>query len=214
MPTDVWRNLAPAKRERVLAAASAEFGRVGFSRGSLNTIAREADVAKGSLFQYFDNKLDLFATVGDEAARRVRAAMAPRLRELSASLPTLAEALVEALVEWVRWFAAHPVERGVVTATNLEMDGEVRRAVRGVAHRHYLEVLRPWVARAAAEGQLAPHADEDAVLAWLLLLVPHLAMAPFVPELDPVLGLHGADEETVRAAVRRMVAVLLPPPGM
>ena len=53
MPRPTWFNLDEGRRERVLRAAMAEFGSRGYSAGSLNVIAREAGVAKGSLFQYF-----------------------------------------------------------------------------------------------------------------------------------------------------------------
>ena len=60
-------------------AAMAEFGRHGYSGGSLNVIAREAGVAKGSLFQYFDDKLDFFAHVAEQTSLTIYAAMAPHL---------------------------------------------------------------------------------------------------------------------------------------
>lgn len=53
MPTVTWARVDPARRAAVVEAAEAEFGAHGFSRGSLNVIARRAGVAKGSLFQYF-----------------------------------------------------------------------------------------------------------------------------------------------------------------
>src|SRR5215467_12179948 len=76
-----WTNLDEVRRDRVLNAAMAEFGRHGYSGGSLNVIAREAGVAKGSLFQYFDDKFDFFAHVAEQASLRVYEAMMPSLRE-------------------------------------------------------------------------------------------------------------------------------------
>ena len=52
MPTVTWARVDPLRRAAVVEAAEAEFGAHGFSRGSLNVIARRAGVAKGSLFQY------------------------------------------------------------------------------------------------------------------------------------------------------------------
>ncbi|MFB9908181.1 TetR/AcrR family transcriptional regulator [Allokutzneria oryzae] len=209
LPTDVWRNLPAAKRDRVLAAALDEFAAVGYSRGSLNVISREAGVAKGSLFQYFTDKLDLFATVAEVVSARVRTGIEPRIDEIRAAQrqPDFAEFLVAALDLWVRWFAEHPVDRGVTAATNLEMDPDVRAAVRDVAHRHYLEVLRPLVVAAVERGEV--HGDPEVLLAWLLMLLPHLALAPFLPGLDPVLGLHGASPDEIRDTARRLLAPLL-----
>ena len=61
MPTVTWARVDPSRRAAVIEAAEAEFGAHGFSQGSLNVIARRAGVAKGSLFQYFADKRDLYA---------------------------------------------------------------------------------------------------------------------------------------------------------
>jgi len=58
----------------VLDAAEAEFAKRGFSGGSLNTIVREAGISKGSLFQYFDDKADLYAHLAELASVRIREA--------------------------------------------------------------------------------------------------------------------------------------------
>src|ERR687887_1036703 len=79
VPTRTWENLDPGRRERVLNAALAEFGRAGYSGGSLNVIAREAGVAKGSLFQYFADKFDFYAHVAEQTSLRVYEAMLPSL---------------------------------------------------------------------------------------------------------------------------------------
>src|SRR6266536_6192830 len=79
MPRATWANLDAERRGRVLHAAMAEFGRHGYSGGSLNVIAREAGVAKGSLFQYFDDKFDFFAHVAEYTSLRVYEAMLPSL---------------------------------------------------------------------------------------------------------------------------------------
>jgi AcrR family transcriptional regulator len=211
VPTPVWRNLPPHKRDRVLEVALTEFGQMGYSRGSLNVVAREAGIAKGSLFQYFTDKLDLFAEVCHESSRRVRAGIEPRLARLRTERPDqdFAGFVVDALLEWALWFADHPVERGVTAATVLEMDGDVRKAVRDVSHRHYLEVIVPLVDDAVRRGELPPGIDRDALLAWLLLLCPHVALAPFLPELDPVLGMCGADRDRLRDAIARLARPLL-----
>ena len=84
MPTVTWARLDPIRRAAVVEAAEAEFGAHGFSQGSLNVIARRAGVAKGSLFQYFADKRDLYAFIADVGSQRVRAYMEARILELDA----------------------------------------------------------------------------------------------------------------------------------
>ncbi|WP_199443251.1 TetR/AcrR family transcriptional regulator [Umezawaea beigongshangensis] len=208
MPTSTWDNLSAERRQRVLRAAMTEFGRHGYSAGSLNVVAREAGVAKGSLFQYFTGKLDFFAHVAEQTSLTVRAEMETWLRGPRPG-QTFSEFLVEALLAWIDYFAEHPLERGVTAATNLEIDPEVRRVVRDTAHEQYLSGLRPMLAGARSAGLLAPDADLEALTALLLLLLPHLALAPFDPGFDAVFGLCTTSGEDRRNAVQRLVKGLL-----
>jgi len=211
MPTDVWRNLRPDRRERVLTAAMAEFGARGFSAGSLNVIAREAGVAKGSLFQYFEDKLDLFVAVCAEVTSRIRGHMEATMTEVLLANPSLPffEFLARTADEWIAYFADHPLERGVTAATNFELDPVARQTVRQVAQEHYLDVFRPLVAEGVRRGELRDdRADIDALLALLVLVVPHLALSPHLPGLDPVLGMYGRTPAELREPVRKLIRVV------
>lgn len=207
MPTVTWARVDPARRAAVIAAAEAEFGAHGFSRGSLNVIARRAGVAKGSLFQYFADKRDLYAFVADVSSQRVRAHMEDRIRELDPDRPFF-EFLTDLLDDWVAYFAEHPRERSLHAASSFEVETDARVSVRAVVHRHYLEVLRPLVRDAQNRGDLRPDCDVEAMLALFLMILPHLALAPYVRGMDPVLGLDEPTPEQPALAVRRLVAVL------
>ena len=207
MPTVTWERLPEARRRAVLEAAEAEFGLRGFSGGSLNVIARNAGVAKGSLFQYFTDKADLYAHLSELASQRIRAHMEERIVAQS-WVDGFFPAFGALMLEWIEYFRTHEIERAVTAAVNLEPDATARSAVRTVANRHYVEVLRPMLAGARDAGALRADADLDAFLALLLLLLPHLALAPHIPGLDPVLGLADDVPEQPEAAVRRLLAVL------
>lgn len=207
MPTVTWARLDPARRAAVVAAAEEEFGAHGYSRGSLNAIARRAGVAKGSLFQYFADKRDLYAFIADVGSQRVRAYMEGRIHALDPSRPFF-EFLPDLLDDWVAYFADHPRERSLHAAASFEVDVDARVSVRAVIHRHYLDVLRPLVRDAQTRGDLRADADTEVLLSLLLMIFPHLALAPYVRGMDPILGLDEPSPEQPALAVRRLVAVL------
>jgi AcrR family transcriptional regulator len=201
MPTVTWARVDPARRAAVVEAAEDEFGAHGFSGGSLNVIARRAGVAKGSLFQYFADKRDLYAYITDVVSQRVRLYMEDPSRPFF-------DFLTDWLDVWVAYFADHPHERALHAAATLEVDTDARISVRSVIHRHYLEVLRPLVRDAQVRGDFRKDADIEAMLSLLMLIFPHLALAPYMRGLDPVLGLDEPTPEQPALAVRRLVAVL------
>ncbi|MGH3626126.1 MAG: TetR/AcrR family transcriptional regulator [Sciscionella sp.] len=188
----------------------AEFGRHGYSGGSLNVIAREAGVAKGSLFQYFDDKFDLFAHVAEQTSLSIYAEMLPHLDRPNSG-QTFVEFFAAAVEVWIDYMDTHPMERAVTAATTMELNPDVRRAVREPVHRLYARGLRPLLESAIASGELAPDTDVDALLSLLVLVLPHLALAPFEPGLDAALVLYGTTGTARSAAASRMISALLAP---
>jgi AcrR family transcriptional regulator len=70
-PRTRFQNLEPARRERILSAAALEFAERGYEAASVNRIIEEAGTSKGSLYYYFEDKEDLFATALEHASRRL-----------------------------------------------------------------------------------------------------------------------------------------------
>lgn len=63
MPTQTFFNLPPPKRDKLLRAAIAEFARRPYGEVSINRIIQAAEIPRGSFYQYFADKSDLFRHV-------------------------------------------------------------------------------------------------------------------------------------------------------
>ncbi|WP_375492025.1 TetR/AcrR family transcriptional regulator [uncultured Jatrophihabitans sp.] len=207
MPRPTWDNLDADRRARVLDAAMAEFGRHGYSGASLNVVAREAGVAKGSLFQYFADKFDFFAHVAEQASLRIYSAMHPYL-EAPGDGERFTDHFAGLVDVWIAYMGKHPLERGVTAATTMELDPAVRQAVREPVHRLYAQGLRPLLDAAVRSGELRATTDVDALLSMLVLLLPHLAIAPYEPGLDAALVLHDTSGRVRSQRARRLVDTL------
>jgi AcrR family transcriptional regulator len=88
------------RRRRILEAARACFGRFGFAGATVETIASEAGVSNGLLYQFFRNKEHLFEVAIEEAVRDWARAMAAGEREPSAARAL--EAMFHGSVEFAR----------------------------------------------------------------------------------------------------------------
>jgi AcrR family transcriptional regulator len=71
MPRPRFENASPALKLAILEAASREFGERGYEAASLNQIIEASGLSKGSFYYYFDDKVDLAATVFAQAAVRL-----------------------------------------------------------------------------------------------------------------------------------------------
>lgn len=58
-------NLDKEKQHRIINAAIKEFSLKGFDKASTNEIVKEAEISKGILFHYFNNKKELFLFLYD-----------------------------------------------------------------------------------------------------------------------------------------------------
>ena len=80
-----------ATRARLLAAAAEEFGRVGLARANVDAISLAAGCAKGTIYNYFPSKEELFLAVVEEASAQAAASGAapdgaPARERLAATL--------------------------------------------------------------------------------------------------------------------------------
>ncbi len=69
MVKTTFLNLDEEKRQRILTAALEEFSAQPYESASLNRIVAQAGIPKGSLYQYFADKKDLYLYLIEEAAR-------------------------------------------------------------------------------------------------------------------------------------------------
>jgi AcrR family transcriptional regulator len=60
MPKSTFFNLPEEKREKIMESAIDEFAQYSYQKGSINRIVERAEIAKGSFYQYFEDKKDLF----------------------------------------------------------------------------------------------------------------------------------------------------------
>jgi AcrR family transcriptional regulator len=86
-----------ATRAKLLEAAAREFGRVGLERANIDTISLAAGYAKGTIYNYFASKEELFLVVVEEASTQAAAAaLAPRTAPVRQRL----RAVLAAFCDW------------------------------------------------------------------------------------------------------------------
>ncbi len=70
MPKQTFLNLPDEKREQIMDAAINEFAEYGLEKASTNRIVANSGISKGSFYQYFEDKHDVFdylvSLVGEE----------------------------------------------------------------------------------------------------------------------------------------------------
>src|SRR5713226_6640872 len=119
-PTERTEARKAEAREAILAAALDQVARAGYASAGMNTVARRAGVATGTVYRHFPSKADLFADVFQFASNRelnvLRGLAADRRRPARERIAGCVEAFARrALAGPVLAYAqiAEPVDRAV-----------------------------------------------------------------------------------------------------
>ncbi|HEX3760971.1 MAG TPA: TetR/AcrR family transcriptional regulator [Kofleriaceae bacterium] len=190
MPTPTFARLPAARRDRLVAQAIAEFAERSYTEASLSRIARRSGIAKGSFYQYFENKLDLYRyLLGDEAARRKRAFIGAI--DVGGEFWTALERFIE---RGMAFLVAHPgLARLAAAAADPTALPEVRGLHLAICEAGIAE-LRTLLERGIRSGAIARGVDLD--------VAARLVSAVIGPGLtDAVLSELGASLHEVLASV-------------
>ncbi|MFE3177974.1 TetR family transcriptional regulator [Amycolatopsis sp. NPDC059090] len=143
-----------ATKDRILAAASAEFAAYGVAGARVDRIAAAAEANKRAIYDYFGDKKALFAAVLERLMTELAEAVPPAS---DADLGAYAGALFE-------YHRAHPEALRLLLWEALEI-GDEPVPEEAARTRHYLDKV------AAAETALAGGEDPKALLFFTMGLV-------------------------------------------
>jgi len=189
-----------AEKEYSLVRAATEvFRRQGYAAATMDAIAAEAGVAKGTLYLYFDNKEDLFFAVFDvffeSILERAESAMADDM-DAEARLRAL-YAVWAAVLENHSDYASLMLEFWAAGATGGSADhlSQVFRAV----YREHREFVADIVRLGQEQRQFDPDLDAEALAAVTIGGIDGLWLQVwFDPDLDAVAILNSHLEATLR----------------
>ena len=155
MPKPTFFGLAPERRNRLVREALVEFAERTYAEASLSEIARRARIPKGSFYQYFEDKLDLYRwLITDEAPRRKREFLgaAKPVGDFWTQLETTIERGMAFLVENPR------LARLSAAAADPTAIPEVRGLHRAICEAG-LDELRAFLGQGISSGALASGLD-------------------------------------------------------
>ncbi|AGP41842.1 TetR/AcrR family transcriptional regulator [Sorangium cellulosum] len=150
MPKSTFFGLPEERRDRLVREAIAEFADRTYAEASLSQIARRARIPKGSFYQYFEDKIDLYRwLLTEEAPRRKREFVG------AAALEGDLWARLEAQIErGMAFLVEHPrLARLSAAAADPTADAEVRGLHRAICEAGVAE-LRALLEQGVASGAL------------------------------------------------------------
>lgn len=86
MPSETFLRLSKDKKEKVLLAAKKEFSRVPLEKVSIKNIVEDAEIARGSFYQYFEDKEDLLGYILTNHFKEMNEKMEKQIEEVKGDI--------------------------------------------------------------------------------------------------------------------------------
>jgi AcrR family transcriptional regulator len=166
----------PEKRQAIVRASRKVFGRVGYQGASIEMIATEACVSTRTIYNHFENKEQLFATVLIDSSEQVAAAheaMIARHLGSTANTAGLEAGLVGLAKDWVRplpEFADHFTMVSRINAEGENFPGDLHDAWQKAGPLRVQRTLAARMARLAEHGLLHVQDSELAAQHFVVLV--------------------------------------------
>jgi AcrR family transcriptional regulator len=177
MPTSTFFNLPTNKREVIIKIAIAEFASHDYESASITHIVREAQIAKGSFYQYFADKKDLYLYLIDLVTQQ-------KITFLQQAHPPQAP---REFFRYLRWILSLSLEFDLC---HPELSHILNRAIYGnmsfradVLQRTQLasgKYLHQLVQQGMAQGDIDPSLDQDLIVFVISTLASRLRY--FIPQ--------------------------------
>ncbi|MGV1098836.1 TetR/AcrR family transcriptional regulator [Thiovibrio sp. JS02] len=206
LPKPTFRNLPPEKQENILRAAVAEFAELGYQRASVNSIVKRLGIAKGSLYQYFDNKEALFLHVFDQFTRQVKLHVKNSVAlERGSDFFALTK---EVLLAGIGFIGQYPEFFQVYLKVLFEQDVPKREKLVAQVRLFSLEYFGPLCELGKEEGVLRRDLSCRMVVFILDATMDRFLQAYAQPYLDGGLSLADMAPERLHAEIDTIITVL------
>lgn len=143
------RGDAGSRRAVILDAALRVFGQYGYRRTSMDDVAREADIAKGTIYLSFASKEEVFQALSERLSQRMLAGAEAASRRPG----TTADKLAAMHAAWFGTYA-ETISRSPHAAELLDAKHRLSADLVADAASHYKRLVRDVLAEAAAAGEL------------------------------------------------------------
>lgn len=143
MPKQTFFNLPSAKQRNIVYAALTEFTNKGYLLGSVGTIAKNATVSKGSMYQYFVDKKEFYIYLTDYVYSMIKTSIKMQLQDYmqgEANLDVIAVEIKEII--WnIIW--SYQAEVCFLFASKNEQESEIRMHIEKLSNEFKEQIIKP-----------------------------------------------------------------------
>ena len=201
-----FSNLPSEKQERVLDAAIDEFSRWGYEKASINRMVGRLGIAKGSIFQYFGSKKNLYFHIFEYAVGLVRRSLkgVKAEREGQDFFIRLSKSLRAGVYFIQRYPRIYQIYLKMLFQEDFPFRADLLRTIRIFS----MDYLRPIVEEGMKRGELRHSLDPEVAAFFLDAMLDRFLQAYCIAYMDSGLGLFQANEEVVERKIEDCINIV------
>lgn len=157
MPQKTFFNLSDDKRNLIISAAIEEFSQANYNTASINQICKSSNIAKGSFYQYFVDKLDLYVYIMTLAIEEKISFFSTILAEFNSL--TLLEQIRLLFIKGIEFGKKHPLYAALGEQFSKEDDPTAKNAVMKEGDRQSESLFIQIIETAKSKGEIDSTTD-------------------------------------------------------
>jgi len=161
MPKETFFNLPRDKRNLIISAAIEEFSKADYNTASINQICKKSNIPKGSFYQYFTDKLDLYVYIMTIAIKEKIKFFSDVISEFPAL--TLLEQIRLLFLKGLEFAKKHPQYAALAEQFTKENDESVKSAVIKEGEKQSEALFIQMIDNAKAKGEIDEKVDSVAL---------------------------------------------------
>ncbi len=207
MPRKTFFNLQEAKRKKIIDVALKEFATNGYAKTSINSIVTRVDIAKGSIYQYFEDKKDFYlylvryvkdlyvthraVDVGDISSQPLRTSLK--------RIILFFRSFLDNYPREVRFYFA------LVGDTSIPFDDEISKIMTDPS----VNYVRDLISIAKINDELREDIDEDMLAFELVVLITSFQQASVEPSVGRFYGIESDDLSSLSGNADALIDLIL-----
>ena len=201
-----FSNLPSEKQERVLDAAIEEFSRWGYEKASINRMVGRLGIAKGSIFQYFGSKKNLYFHIFEYAVGLVRRSLKGVKTETEGEdfFIRLSKSLRAGVYFIQRYPRIYQIYLKMLFQEDFPFRADLLRTIRIFS----MDYLRPIVEEGMKRGELRHSLDPEVAAFFLDAMLDRFLQAYCIAYMDSGLGLFQANEEVIQRRIEDCITIV------
>jgi len=198
--------LPPEKQERVLDAAIEEFSRWGYDKASINRMVGRLGIAKGSIFQYFGSKKNLYFHIFEYAVALVKRSLKGVKADTEGEgfFIRLAKSMRAGIYFIQRYPRIYQIYLKMLFQEDFPFRADLLKTIRLFS----MDYLRPIVEEGINRGELREDLDPEVAAFFLDAVLDRFLQAYCIAYMDSGLGLFQADAKVIHARIEDCVEIV------